>query len=118
MQIFQFYSHLNGYEHIRVHHRKIWRELKQVIAAIDADACLTKVSAEKTKRGRLLYSPIDMNIAFKRELEQRGWAERRTSYYVTDDHLLITKTMQMSAAEQRQEIIDAGKTPISSYNQI
>jgi len=37
---------------------------------------------------------------------------------VTDDHLLITKTMQMSAAEQRQEIIDAGKTPISSYNQI
>ena len=117
MQITQFYSHLNGYEHIRVHQRRIWRELKDVIASVDAAICLTKVSKEKTKKDQMLYSPIDMNIAFKQELEQRGWAERRTSYYVTDDHRLISKTMRMEAGEQRQEILDAGRTPIFSYNQ-
>lgn len=88
-----------------------------MIEAVDAAACLTKVSLERTKKDRMLYSPIDMNILFKQELESRGWAERRTSYYVTDDHRLISKTMRLTAAEQRQEIVDAGKTPIFSYNQ-
>ncbi len=117
MQISQFYSHLNGYEHILVHQHALWREIEDVIDAVDAAACLTKVSQEKTKKDRVLYSPVDMNILFKQELGSRGWAERRTSYYVTDDHMLITKTMPMEAAEQRQEILDAGKTPIFSYNQ-
>ncbi len=117
MQITQFYSHLNGYEHIRVHQRRLWREINQVITAIDAASCLTKVSNERTKQGRTLYSPVGLNIAFKQELQAGGWAERRTSYYVTDDHSLITRTMQMDAAEQREEIINAGKTPIFSYNQ-
>lgn len=117
MQIVQFYSHLNGYEHIRVHQRRIWREITNVIASVDAAACRTKVSKEARTAGQVFYSPVDMNTVFKRELEARGWAERRTSYFVTDDHTLITKTMQMEAAEQRQEILDAGKTPIFSYNQ-
>jgi hypothetical protein len=97
MQITQFYSHLNGYEHIRVHQRRIWREIKEVIASVDAAFCLTKISKEKTKVDRVLYSPMDMNIAFKQEMEQHGWAERRTSYYVPDDHRLISKTMRMEA---------------------
>jgi len=117
MQIAQFYSHLNGYEHILVHQPFLWQEIQEVIASVDAASCLTKVSKEKTKKDKILYSPVDMNIEFKRELEAQGWAERRTSYFVTDDHMLITKTMQMEAAEQRQEILDAGKTPIFSYNQ-
>lgn len=117
VQISQFYSHLNGYEHILVHQHSLWREIEDVIASVDAASCLTKVSKKKTKKDRLLYSPIDMNILFKQKLEAHGWAERRTSYFVTDDHVLITKTMQMEAAEQRQEILDAGKTPIFSYNQ-
>lgn len=117
MQISQFYSHLNGYEHIRVRQRRIWREINGVIASVDAASCQTKVSQEKKKQGKVLYSPIDMNIVFKKELESRGWAERRTSYYVTDDYKLISKTMRMEAVEQRQEILDAGKTPVFSYNQ-
>ncbi len=117
MQISQFYSHLNGYEHIVVHQPGLWQEIVDVIAAVNAASCLTKVSAEKTKVGRTLFSPVDMNVLFKRELENRGWAERRTSYYVTDDHRLISKTMRMEATEQKQEILEAGKTPIFSYNQ-
>lgn len=117
MQIAQFYSHLNGYEHIRVHQRRLWREINDVTRSVNASLCLTKLSQEKTKRGRTLYSPIDMNVLFKQELERRGWAERRTSYYVTDDHRLISKTIRMEAAEQKQEILDAGKAAIFSYNQ-
>ena len=100
-----------------VHQPALWREMENVIASVDASSCLTKVSQEKTKKNRVLYSPVDMNILFKQELETRGWAERRTSYYVTDDHRLISKTMRLTAPEQRKEIIDAGKTPIFSYNQ-
>ncbi len=117
MRIAKYYSHLNGYEHIVVHKPGLWKEIEEVVAAIDATACKTKVSKEKGKFGRLLYEPIKMNIEFKRELEQRGWNESRTSYYVTSDYQLIRRTMALSREEQRQEILDAGLTPIYSYNQ-
>lgn len=117
MQIAKFYSHLNGWEHIQVHKPTLWQEIAEVIATIDAAACLTKVSQESRTMGQLFYSPVDMNTEFKKELTQHGWTERRTRYFVTDDHLLILRTMQMSAEAQKQEIIKAGKVPILSYNQ-
>lgn len=50
VQISQFYSHLNGYEHILVHQHSLWQEIENVISAVDAASCLTKVSLEKTKK--------------------------------------------------------------------
>lgn len=117
MHIAQFYSHLNGWEHILVHKPALWEEIQNVIARVDAAACLTKVSKEKRTKGKMFYSPVDMNAFLKVELAKHGWSERRTSYFVTDDHLLILRTMRMSADEQRKEIAAAGKTPIFSYNQ-
>lgn len=117
MQIANFYSHLNGWEHIMVHKPALWNEIQNVISVIDASTCLTKVSKEKRTQGKMFYSPVDMNAALKVELSKHGWSERRTSYFVTDDHLLILRTMRMTADAQRQEIIDAGKMPIFSYNQ-
>ena len=117
MQIAQFYSHLNGWEHIQVHKPNLWQEISGVISEVDAEACRTKVSNENRTRGQLFYSPVDMNTEFKAKLSQHQWTERRTRYFVTDDHLLILRTMQMSADDQKQAIIAAGKTPIVSYNQ-
>ena len=117
MQIAKFYSYLNGWEHIQVHKPNLWQEIEQVILTIDAAACLTKVSKESRTKGKLFYSPIDMNTEFKAELAQHGWTERRTRYFVTDDHLLILRTMRMSAEAQKQEILAAGKVPILSCNQ-
>lgn len=117
MRVAEFYSHLNGYEHIKVHKPRLWKELNQVIAAVDSSVCRTKVSREKRMVGKALYSPIEMNIRFAKELTQRGWKESRTSYWVTSDHKLIRKTMLLSAEEQKKEIAAAGKTPIFSYNQ-
>lgn len=117
MQIAEMYSHLNGYEHILVHHPNIWTDIEDVVADVNAAACRTKRSKEARKHGKMLYSPIRMNEEFKKRLAPRGWTESRTSYWVTADHQLIRRTMHLPAAEQRKEITKAGKKAYSTFNQ-
>lgn len=117
MQIAQYYSHLNGYEHIKVHKPAIWREVQAVIASVNAVSCRTKQSKEKTKIGRMLYSPPAMNACFKSQFESHGWNPCRTDYWVTADHRLIRKTVMMKPTEQKAEIEAAGAVAIASYNQ-
>jgi hypothetical protein len=117
MKIAETYSHLNGLEFLIVHKPTLWKEIQDVIAAVDAAKCKTKVSKEKTMKGELLFSPIDMNAAFKRLLRLKKWEESRVSYWVTRSEKLIRKTLAMSAAEQKKEIEAAGEKAIFSYNQ-
>lgn len=117
MKIAETYSHLNGLEFLLVHKPTLWQEIQSVIRAVDATKCRTKVSKEKTMRGKLLFSPIEMNAAFKRLLRKSSWEESRVSYWVTRSEKLIRKTLTMSAEEQKREIEAAGETPIFSYNQ-
>ena len=44
MKIAKTYSHLNGLEYLLVHHKKLWEEVLTVNAAVDAEACKTKIS--------------------------------------------------------------------------
>jgi len=117
MNIAETYSHLNGLEFLIVHKPSLWEEIQTVIAAVDAIKCQTKVSKEKTMKGKLLYSPIDMNAAFKHLLREKSWDESRVSYWVTRSEKLIRSTLMMSAKEQKREIEAAGEIPIFSYNQ-
>lgn len=117
MKIAETYSHLNGLEFLLVHKPTLWQEIQSVITDVDANKCRTKVSKEKTMKGKLLFSPIDMNAAFKHLLRKRSWDESRVSYWVTRGEKLIRKTLTMSAEEQKREIEAAGETPIFSYNQ-
>jgi hypothetical protein len=117
MRIVDYYSHLNGREHILVHKGDMWKEFEQVIAGVDAATCRIKESKEKTKLGRILYSPVELNKSFAALLADRNWKESRTSYWVTRDQQLIRKTMHMPADQQRLEIENAGQTAIASYNQ-
>lgn len=117
MKIAETYSHLNGLEFLLVHQPPLWQEIQTVISEVDAGICRTKVSEEKTKKGKLLFSPIDLNNAFKRLLREHQWEESRVSYWVTKNEKLIRKTLTMPTAEQKQEIEAAGETPIFSYNQ-
>lgn len=117
MRIVEYYSHLNGREHILVHKPALWGEIDQVVAAVDAERCRTKISKEQRTSGQSFYSPIDLNKAFSVALQQRGWKESRTSYWVTSDERLIRKTMHLSPEEQHQAILDAGRKPLKSYNQ-
>lgn len=117
MKIVETYSHLNGLEFLLVHKPSLWQEIQSVIADVDANACRTKVSKEKTMKGKLLYSPIDMNTQFKNLLREKSWDESRVSYWVTRNEKLIRKTLTMSAEEQKREIEAEGEVPIFSYNQ-
>ena len=116
MKIVETYSHLNGLEFLLVHKKELWEEIQDVIQQVDGKACKTKISKEKTMRGRLLYSPIEMNKSFKRLLESREWIESRVSYWVTKDEKIIRKTLTMLPEKQKEEIEQAGYSPIFSYN--
>ncbi|MFA6628202.1 MAG: BglII/BstYI family type II restriction endonuclease [Sulfuricurvum sp.] len=117
MQIKEIYSHLNGWEWIQVHQPRIWNEIVTTIESIDAEMYKTKISEEKTMKGKAVFSPTELNKAFKEKLEELGWKEQRTSYYVTDNEKLIRDTLFLSQEEQKKIIEENGKTPIFSYNQ-
>lgn len=117
MRISTSYSHMNGEEYLLVHRNDVWEEVKDIIADVDAERCKTKISAEKTKKGKLLYSPKDMNAAFKERFRRRGRSERRNTFWVTDDEPLLGRIYRESAEVQREAIREANLTPIMSYNQ-
>lgn len=117
MRIEARYSHLNGEEYLMVHRKRLWEEVQAVIAGVDAWACRTKVSRERTMRGKTLFSPPDMNRAFKDGLQARGWGERRKTFWVTADDRLLRSIYGLPEEEQKQAIEQAGHEPIMSYNQ-
>lgn len=118
MRIVDSYSHLNGEEYLMVWHKELYREIKAVIKAVDADSLKTKISKEARKEGRSLYAPKLLNKAFDREFTKRDWHESRYSYYITLDRQLMQQTIPMPAKEQKAFLMEQGvKEPIHSYNQ-
>ncbi|MDR2042029.1 MAG: restriction endonuclease [Tannerella sp.] len=117
MKIVEKYSHLNGLEYLLVHKPELWNEIEHVIQTVDAEKCKTKISKEKPKKVTLLYSPVEMNKSFKKELTEYHWEESRISYWVTGDEKLIRKTLTLPPDMQKQEIEAQGETAIRSYNQ-
>lgn len=117
MKIQFTYSHLNGLEWLLHHHPKLWEEIKNSIESVDSEKCKTKTSKEKTMKGKVLYSPIDMNSEMKKEFESRGWSEERYTYYVTDDHKLTRHIVNLPSDTQKKYIEESGATPIQSYHQ-
>jgi len=117
MNLIETYSHLNGLEYLLVHKPELWNEILEVIGRVDANRLRTKISKEITMVGKALYSPKDINFAFKKYLSDCGWQESRVSYWVTRSEKLIRRTLQMSPAEQKAEIEAEGEEAIRSYNQ-
>jgi hypothetical protein len=117
MNLIETYSHLNGLEYLLVHKPELWNEILEVIGMVDANRFRTKISKEITMVGKVLYSPKDINFAFKKLLSDCGWEESRVSYWVTRSEKLIRRTLQMSPAEQKAEIEAEGEEAIRSYNQ-
>jgi hypothetical protein len=117
MKIGAMYSHLNGFEWIQYHQKQMWEEMEGIITAIDAEQYRTKISKEKTMKGKKLFSPIDLNKKMKADFEALDWYESRTSYWVTDDYKLISRTMHLPPDEQKILIEEEGRSAIYSYNQ-
>lgn len=118
MKITQKYSHLNGEEYLIVHHKKLYKEIEEVISAIDAEKLKTKISKEKRKEGNSLFAPKEINKSFDREFAKRQWMESRYNYYITLDRDLMEQSISMEAKEQKEFLIANGEeSPIYSYNQ-
>lgn len=79
MDIIYSYSHLGGEEILMVRFPKHDREILDVIAEIPNPG-RNKASKEKTKVGKMLYSPKDLNRLFKEGFHERGWSEIRDYY--------------------------------------
>lgn len=119
MKIIQSYSHLNGLEFLLVHRKKLWQEIINVIKKVDLSATLTKISSEKTKKGKLLYSPSEINNLFKEEFTKYGWQEMRTYYYVNEDLQTTRNTVSINnEIEQKQQIEKNGFIAYRTYNQV
>ncbi len=81
------YSFNGGKEIIQSKFGSELREIERIIATVDSAAHKTKASREKTKPGRVLYSPYSLNKAFTKEFQKRQWRNHRvlcqypTQYY-------------------------------------
>ncbi len=118
MKIAQSYSHLNGEEYLIVHHNDLYKEIRAIVASIDAEEIRTKISEEKRKIGNKLFSPKALNVIFNQEFTKRNWSESRYNYYITLNRKLMEESISMSAREQKAYFISQGeKNPIYSYNQ-
>jgi len=76
MKITNTYSFKKGEAFIKKNHPKELRDILNAIKKLDAVSCLTKESREKTMKGRLLFSPLDMNDNLKLRLHNKGWTEK------------------------------------------
>jgi hypothetical protein len=84
------YSFNNGKKVIESQYPNELAEVKEVIEQVDSISCKQKESQEKTKIGRLLYSLIELNKAFKNGFAAKSdWKSYRipceypTKYYVS-----------------------------------
>ncbi|BBM89170.1 restriction endonuclease [Spirochaetota bacterium] len=80
MNIVYEYSHLGGLEILKVRYSSILEEILTTVKSIKVPK--TKISQEKTRRGKLLYSPKKINAAFSNELRKLGFQEIKDHYNI------------------------------------
>jgi Restriction endonuclease BglII len=73
MKLAAHFSFADGEKVINRDYAKQLAEITKAITAVDGHKCRTKVSREKTMKNRRLFSPVQLNKAFKAELEPHGW---------------------------------------------
>ncbi len=89
MRIAGIYSFNNGEQVVRLKYQNLLDEVFECIQLIDAENCRSKESLEKTMRGQMLFSPIELNQKFKDNLYPKGWrvakvmCDYSTAFYVT-----------------------------------
>ena len=74
MNISETYSQFNGLEHLLVHKKRLWEELKTVVSSVDAKNC------KKTSRKKL-YNQNQINKEFKKLFSRKNW---KASHSQTD----------------------------------
>lgn len=118
MRIANIYSHLNGEEFLLVRKPALFQEIKDAIAALDANQ-FTKASSDKVKKGFKLYDQKLINKEFEKLLNPKGWKEKKIQYYVTGNLDVEKQVVNIkNKVKQQKAIITAGCTPLSTNNQV
>ena len=81
MKVVYEYSHLGGSEILQVRYPAINKEIYGVIAEINP--LKLKKSKEKTKTGKMLYAPKDLNSRFEVAFNRLGFQEIWDQYTIT-----------------------------------
>jgi len=103
MQIAGIYSFNGGLDYIKQNYGFEFDEIQSVIEDVDCEKCKTKISNSKNNKGRVLYSPVQLNREFKSKFHSRvsgeKWDRRRIKCrYSIDDYqdgyqITATKTL-------------------------
>ncbi len=118
MKIANIYSHLNGYEHMLVHHKDLWDEIVSAINSIEANN-FTKISKAKPTMGKTLYDQKALNKQFENILFPQEWESVTTQYYVTGDIPTAREIANIrDKDEQRRIIEDNGHVAFRTNNQV
>ncbi len=80
------FSFNNGLEVVHETYPHLLDEVEEAIESIDADVHKTKESSEVTMMGKMLYSPVSLNQAFKDELTPLGWESHRVKCEYSTSH--------------------------------
>ena len=73
MKVVAEYNFNNGKEFINEKYDDELGEIYQVINSVDAMNYKTKISEEKTMKGKMLFSPNELNKEFKKSFKLLGW---------------------------------------------
>lgn len=126
MRIAGIYSFKNGKEEVSRRYPDLLPEVNAAIKAVNANEHKTKISKEKTMSGKMLFSPISINTAFKSEFGKMDWHSVRvscdypTTHYL-EDYTLRTKNRgafrEMDFIKQKLGVeVQFGKYAFMVYN--
>lgn len=88
MKIVAKYDFNGGKAAVQNKYAAEFAQIETAINAIDSTLYKTKESTEKTMMGRMLFSPVEINKAFKRELAKTGWSNHKVNCdYVHGEYL-------------------------------
>lgn len=73
MKVVAKYSIKNAESILKEKYPVEFEEIFKVIESIDAEKSITKESKEKTRKFKMLFSPVDLNNAFKKCFKRLKW---------------------------------------------
>jgi len=118
MHIQDVYSHLNGEEYLIVHQTQLYENIRALITEVEASKLMTKISREKTMRGKRLYSPRRLNDEFGRLFRSQGWESVTYHYYITTCRRYLDRIVNLPPDEQKAFLQQHGiSDPMKSLKQ-
>ncbi len=77
MRVVEEYSQKGGKEYIGNRFAAELNDIYRIVDSVELESYRTKVSKEKTMPGEILYSPRELNIAYKQLFNELGWFNQR-----------------------------------------